>query len=82
MRKPLFIAIACIVIGILLLVFVHRPKTSDNSVIIVLSPHYDDASLSLGGLLAKHEHPTIVASFFTGEPTHTDNHSLGHHIRF
>ncbi len=47
---------------------------------IILSPHFDDAVLSLGGLLAKREHGTMVATFFTHRPTkamHTewDRHS-------
>ena len=45
-----------------------RPKKTDDTVIIILSPHYDDAVLSLGGFLAKHTHPSVVATFFTGEP--------------
>jgi LmbE family N-acetylglucosaminyl deacetylase len=45
-----------------------RPKKEDDTVIIVLSPHYDDAVLSLGGMLAKREHPAVVATFFTAEP--------------
>ena len=37
-----------------------------NSVTIVLSPHFDDAVLSLGGLLAKEKGHSVVATFFTG----------------
>jgi LmbE family N-acetylglucosaminyl deacetylase len=40
----------------------------DSTFTIILSPHFDDAVLSLGGLLAKKEHPTLVATFFTGTP--------------
>ncbi len=36
---------------------------------IVLSPDFGDAVLSLGGMLAQHTRPTIVATFFTGEPS-------------
>ncbi len=52
------------VLGAILL----QSKKQDDTVTIVLSPHYDDAVLSLGGLLAKHEHPAVVATFFTGVP--------------
>ena len=38
---------------------------------IVLSPHFDDAVLSLGGLLSTVTTPKIVATFFTAEPTTT-----------
>jgi LmbE family N-acetylglucosaminyl deacetylase len=39
-----------------------------DSVSIVLSPHYDDAVLSLGGMLATHSGKEVVATFFTGLP--------------
>lgn len=35
---------------------------------IILSPHFDDAVLSLGGLLAQEGHDTLVATFFAGTP--------------
>src|ERR1019366_3066882 len=35
---------------------------------IILSPHLDDAVLSLGGLLAREGADSIVASFFAGAP--------------
>ena len=36
--------------------------------IIILSPHFDDAVLSLGGLIAKEKSKIIVATFFTDKP--------------
>lgn len=35
---------------------------------IILSPHFDDAALSLGGLIARRESPALVVTFFSGEP--------------
>ncbi len=35
---------------------------------IILSPHFDDAVLSLGGLLAQEGSDTLVATFFTSTP--------------
>src|SRR3989344_592511 len=35
---------------------------------IILSPHFDDATLSLGGLLAREGSDTLVATFFGGTP--------------
>lgn len=35
---------------------------------IILSPHFDDAVLSLGGLLAREGRDTLVATFFAGTP--------------
>jgi LmbE family N-acetylglucosaminyl deacetylase len=35
---------------------------------IILSPHFDDAVLSLGGLLANEGRESIVATFFAGTP--------------
>jgi LmbE family N-acetylglucosaminyl deacetylase len=35
---------------------------------IILSPHFDDAVLSLGGLLAKEGQESLVATFFAGTP--------------
>ncbi|MBI2476025.1 MAG: PIG-L family deacetylase [Candidatus Taylorbacteria bacterium] len=36
---------------------------------IILSPHLDDAVLSLGGFMAERKTPVIVATFFTGKPS-------------
>jgi LmbE family N-acetylglucosaminyl deacetylase len=36
---------------------------------IILSPHFDDAVLSLGGLLAREGSDTVVATFFAGTPS-------------
>jgi LmbE family N-acetylglucosaminyl deacetylase len=35
---------------------------------IILSPHFDDAVLSLGGLMSKEGSDTLVATFFAGTP--------------
>ncbi len=35
---------------------------------IILSPHFDDAVLSLGGLLAQHGAASTVVTFFAGKP--------------
>jgi LmbE family N-acetylglucosaminyl deacetylase len=69
-RKPLYVSGIILLVSIAALgVFLLKPKKIDPTVIIVLSPHYDDAVLSLGGLLAKHVHPAVVATFFTALPT-------------
>ncbi|MEK9184873.1 MAG: PIG-L family deacetylase [Patescibacteria group bacterium] len=45
------------------------PLVTDRSAqIIILSPHFDDAVLSLGGLIAKEKEKIIVATFFTDKP--------------
>ncbi len=36
--------------------------------IVILSPHFDDGVLSLGGLMAKREYPLLLATFFTRRP--------------
>jgi hypothetical protein len=38
------------------------------SVTIVLSPHFGDAALSLGGLMAEDSREQVIATFFTGAP--------------
>ncbi|MEK7543028.1 MAG: PIG-L family deacetylase [Patescibacteria group bacterium] len=38
---------------------------------VVLSPHLDDAILSLGGFLATHEYPSTVITFFTKKPSNS-----------
>ncbi len=46
-----------------------KSATDPNSpVTIILSPHFDDAVLSLGGLISTDPKPLIVATFFTGAP--------------
>jgi len=44
-------------------------STTTKPLIIVLSPHFDDGVLSLGGLMAKREHELLVMTFFTQRPT-------------
>ncbi len=40
----------------------------NGPITIILAPHFDDAVLPLGGLLARHDRPALVATFFTGAP--------------
>ncbi len=58
--------VVCIILGFFA---VHKMANKDKDLIIVLSPHYDDAVLSLGGMLAKKDHPAIVVTFFTAAPS-------------
>ena len=47
------------------------PKISSDRIRIVLSPHFDDAALSIGGMLAKSTHSAnspLIATVFTGTP--------------
>jgi LmbE family N-acetylglucosaminyl deacetylase len=49
-------------------------KVSQGATLLVLSPHFDDGVLSLGGLLASYPERATVVSFFTthaGEPLKT-----------
>ncbi len=41
------------------------------SAAIILSPHFDDATLSLGGFMAENNSPAVVATFFGGKPAET-----------
>ena len=48
-----------------------EPKITSNRTRIVLSPHLDDAALSLGGMLTKTTHTPgspVIATIFTGMP--------------
>ncbi len=68
----IIIAIALLVLLALIVVYSNYRNSykKDTQVTIILSPHFDDAVLSLGGLLAKKESPVVVATFFTGKPEH------------
>ncbi len=44
-----------------------RDETMTKSSVIVLSPHFDDAVLSLGGFMSGQKH-LLVATFFSGRP--------------
>ena len=44
-------------------------STTTKPLIIILSPHFDDGVLSLGGLMAKQQEELLVATFFTQRPT-------------
>jgi LmbE family N-acetylglucosaminyl deacetylase len=45
-----------------------RQSVNNNTVTLIISPHFDDAVLSLGGLLAKEKNERVVATFFTATP--------------
>lgn len=40
-----------------------------NTLTLILSPHFDDGVLSLGGLIAKQKNQILVTTFFTKRPT-------------
>ena len=63
-----FTAIALVVIVVVLYFVVFYKQHVSNKISIVLSQHYDDAALSLGGLLAKEGKNALVVSFFTDGP--------------
>lgn len=80
-KKTFFIFLSFVVVGSLIYFYGFRDKTlveeeilvpSSSIVkplIIVLSPHFDDGVLSLGGFMAKREYELLVATFFTQRPT-------------
>jgi hypothetical protein len=68
-HKPWLIAGALIAIIVGLIIVFSSPEKDSSKVIIVLSPHHDDASLALGGFLSEEKYPTVIATFFTGTST-------------
>lgn len=42
-----------------------------DNIAIILSPHFDDAALSLGGFMAENNSPVVVITFFGGKPAET-----------
>lgn len=56
------------VLALLALLIVFSGKNKNTDIVIILSPHYDDAVLSLGGLITSRNSNTVVATFFTGTP--------------
>jgi len=44
-------------------------SSEQKSVVIILSPHFDDAVLSLGGFLSGNQSETRVDTFFSGKPS-------------
>ena len=42
-----------------------------EDIAIILSPHFDDAVLSMGGFMAERKTPLIVVTFFSGKPSET-----------
>jgi LmbE family N-acetylglucosaminyl deacetylase len=81
MRKTFFILLILFVAGSLVYFYGFQDKTpaekkisvSDSDIvkplIVILSPHFDDGVLSLGGFMAKREQELLVATFFTQRPT-------------
>jgi LmbE family N-acetylglucosaminyl deacetylase len=73
-KSTLSIAVAILVVFACLVLFVVNYKqksfnlSNQSSVAIVLSPHYDDAALSLGGYIISSNIPVTVATFFTASP--------------
>ncbi len=47
---------------------IENAQAKEEPVRIILSPHYDDAVLSLGGLLASNPRDATVVTFFAGKP--------------
>lgn len=60
------IVIALLVVVAVALALSGKPRLREA--VLVLSPHYDDAALSLGGLIAKGDTDITVVTFFTGTP--------------
>ena len=58
-------------VGILLFVvrIWDKPVKLPENIAVILSPHFDDAVLSLGGFMAEHKAPVVVATFFAGKPS-------------
>ena len=44
-------------------------ENAAKPLVVILSPHFDDGVLSLGGIMAKRKNEFLVATFFTGRPT-------------
>ena len=80
-KKILLILLLFLVASSLVYFYEFRDKTfvqekilvSNNDIVkpltVVLSPHFDDGVLSLGGLMAKRENELLVVTFFTQRPT-------------
>lgn len=67
MRKSkIIVFILLLVLSYLLISNVNKPEK--ESLNIILSPHFDDAVLSLGGHLATKNESSIVVTFFGGKP--------------
>lgn len=67
MKKTSIIIILCIAV---LAVFLIKNKDEESDrLTIILSPHFDDASLSLGGLLSQEGKNALIVNFFVGGPT-------------
>lgn len=64
-----FLLCFALVGGLALIIRLTNKEVSlPKNINIVLSPHFDDAVLSLGGFMAKKENPLIVATFFANKP--------------
>jgi LmbE family N-acetylglucosaminyl deacetylase len=64
----LVLLILIVVDGILFVGHLTRKTIDRTSISIIISPHFDDAALSLGGLLSREDRPALVATFFTDPP--------------
>lgn len=66
--RPFLICFA--IVSILFTVIEYSSNTKQlPPIVLILSPHFDDAVLSQGGLIATSQTPVIVATFFGGKPT-------------
>lgn len=62
------ILIAVLVIaGVVIFNIYKRNVIREQTVIIVLSPHADDAEMSLGGFLKENRHPEVILPIFVGD---------------
>lgn len=62
------VGLACIALIFAIAVVQTRNKVENSPVILIIAPHFDDAVLPLGGLLAKEKGQKVIASFFTRAP--------------
>ncbi len=74
MRTHIITSIALLLIGLLIMSITPVPRSAVISApgavreYVILSPHFDDAALSLGGFLAQHGSQSTVVTFFTAPP--------------
>jgi LmbE family N-acetylglucosaminyl deacetylase len=64
----IFIFFALVSIVFLVRNYINFGDNLPENISIVLSPHFDDGVLSLGGFMAEQKNPIVVATFFAGNP--------------
>ena len=67
----IFLTFALVSVFLLVFPLFVRDNNLPSDIAIILSSHFDDGALSMGGFMAARKNPVIVITFFAGKPANS-----------